>query len=74
MQSFPDDFIFEGSVTEVRRQIGNAVPPVGVKAVADRLKPLFTGNYEYEDLRPEYEKMKKMTVRERLQYVTDQMN
>jgi len=74
LQSFPDDFIFEGSVTEVRRQIGNAVPPVGVKAVADRLKPLFTGNYEYEDLRPEYEKMKKMTVRERLQYVTDQMN
>ena len=52
LQSFPDDFIFEGSVTEVRRQIGNAVPPVGVQAVARRLLPLFTGNYEPVDLKP----------------------
>lgn len=73
LQSFPDDFIFEGSVTEVRRQIGNAVPPVGVQAVAKRLLPLFAGDYAPVDLLPEYEKMKEMTVKQRLEYVTSQM-
>lgn len=74
LQSFPDGFIFKGSVTEVRRQIGNAVPPEGVRAVAHRLMPLFTGDYTPVDLTPEYEKMKKMTVKERLEYVTAEMN
>lgn len=74
LQSFPDDFIFEGSVTEVRRQIGNAVPPEGVRLVARRLLPLFTGEYEPVDLTPEYELMKGMTVKERLDYVTAEMD
>ena len=74
LQSFPDDFIFVGSITEVRRQIGNAVPPEGVRAVAKRLFPLFSGEYELVDLLPEYEKMKKMTVKERLKYVTEEMD
>lgn len=74
LQSFPDDFIFEGSVTEVRRQIGNAVPPEGVRLVARRLLPLFTGEYEPVDLMPEYELMKNMTVKERLDYVTAEMD
>ncbi len=74
LQSFPDDFIFEGSVTEVRRQIGNAVPPVGARPVAKRLLPLFTGDYTPADLMPEYEKMKAMYTKERLEYVTAQMN
>lgn len=73
LQSFPDDFCFEGSIAEVRRQIGNAVPPRGVHEVAKRLKPLFTGEYEPIDLLPEYEKMKAMTVKERLEYVTAEM-
>ena len=64
----------QGSVTEVRRQIGNAVPPEGVRLLAKRLLSLFTGEYEPVDLIPEYEKMKKMTVKERLEYVTSQMN
>jgi modification methylase ngoFVII len=74
LQSFPDDFIFEGSITEVRRQIGNAVPPVGVRAVAKRLMPLFTGEYKQVNLLPEYNLMKSMTIKERLEYVTSQMN
>lgn len=74
LQSFPDDFIFEGSIAEVRRQIGNAVPPAGVRSVARRLLPLFSGDYTPINLLPEYEKMKTMTVKQRLEYVTSQMN
>ena len=61
-------------MSEVRRQIGNAVPPVGVNAVAKRLMPLFSGEYETVNLNPEYMMMKAMTVKKRLEYVTSQMN
>lgn len=35
---YPDDFIFEGNVTEVRRQIGNSVPPSGILPFAKQIK------------------------------------
>lgn len=35
---YPDDFIFEGSNTEVRKQIGNSVPPIGVLPIAKSIK------------------------------------
>lgn len=35
---YPDDFVFEGSITEVRRQIGNSVPPVGIRPIASAVK------------------------------------
>jgi DNA (cytosine-5)-methyltransferase 1 len=73
LQSFPDDFEFIGSVAEVRRQIGNAVPPEGVRAVARRLKPLFSGEYEKKDLLEIYDKLSMMTVKERLDFVTNEM-
>ncbi len=38
LQSFPDDLIFKGSNTEVRRQIGNAVPSVGVYPFAKEIE------------------------------------
>jgi DNA (cytosine-5)-methyltransferase 1 len=46
LQSFPDNFVFEGTPTEVRRQIGNAVPPMGAKVVAEAILRHF---YELRD-------------------------
>lgn len=40
IQTFPDDFEFIGSTTEVRKQIGNAVPPLGIKPIAEHLLKL----------------------------------
>lgn len=40
---FPDDFVFSGSITEVRRQIGNAVPPVGIKPIACAINKYLEG-------------------------------
>ncbi len=37
---YPDDFIFEGSITEVRRQIGNSVPPVGIRVIAREIREI----------------------------------
>ena len=68
IQTFPDDFVFAGSITEVRRQIGNAVPPKGVKLVAEALKPLFLGTYKKEDIRKINSDLQKMSIKERLEY------
>jgi DNA (cytosine-5)-methyltransferase 1 len=35
---YPDDFIFEGNITEVRKQIGNSVPPAGILPIAKHIK------------------------------------
>lgn len=43
IQSFPDDFYFEGSRTAVFIQIGNAVPPLLAKNIAEALKVQFEG-------------------------------
>lgn len=37
IQSFDDDFVFCGSKTQVCKQIGNAVPPLLAKAIADKI-------------------------------------
>ncbi len=37
LQTFPDDFVFQGSKESVRKQIGMAVPPRGAKIIFDAL-------------------------------------
>ncbi|TVR03506.1 MAG: DNA cytosine methyltransferase [Spirochaetaceae bacterium] len=46
-QTFPDGFIFEGTKIEIARQIGNAVPPLLAKAVADRVYDMWLEGQGY---------------------------
>ena len=43
IQTFPDDLVFKGTTTEVRRQIGNAVPAVGIYHFACRIADVLNG-------------------------------
>ena len=43
LQGFPDDYKFIGSNTEIRRQIGNAVPPAGIHCFAQRIQDVLDG-------------------------------
>lgn len=43
MQTFPDNFEFIGSKESVRKQIGMAVPPNGVKVIFESLLKSFAG-------------------------------
>ena len=49
LQSFKDSFIFYGSKTSQYKQIGNAVPPLLARAVAEKLKPHLK-NFTFVDL------------------------
>ena len=48
MQTFPDDYVFEGSKESVRKQIGMAVPSKGAKVIFEAILKTFAGiPYEY---------------------------
>ena len=48
LQTFPDDFFFEGSKESVRKQIGMAVPPVGARVIIEAVLKTFAGiSYEW---------------------------
>lgn len=42
LQTFPDDFVFEGSKIEIAKQIGNAVPPRLAETVARTVRRMLT--------------------------------
>lgn len=49
LQTFPDDYVFEGSKESVRKQIGMAVPPQGAKIIFEAILKTFAG-IEYESM------------------------
>lgn len=50
LQTFPDDYIFEGSKEQVRKQIGMAVPCEGAKIIFEAILKTFAGEeYEYTE-------------------------
>lgn len=49
LQTFPDNYIFEGSKESVRKQIGMAVPSKGAKVIFESILKTFAG-IEYEGI------------------------
>jgi DNA (cytosine-5-)-methyltransferase len=49
LQTFPDDFVFEGSKESVRKQIGMAVPARGAKIIFEAILKTFA-NIPYESM------------------------
>lgn len=49
LQTFTDDYVFNGSKESVRKQIGMAVPPKGIKVIFEALLNSIAGN-EYETM------------------------
>lgn len=54
LQTFSDDFVFEGSKEAVRRQIGMAVPPKGVSKIFEAVVKSCLGE-EYPTTKPAFE-------------------
>lgn len=54
LQTFPDDYIFEGNKESVRKQIGMAVPARGAKVIFEAILKTFAG-IPYESMNPNIE-------------------
>lgn len=46
LQSFPDNFVFEGASIAIQQQIGNAVPPKLAESIAKQIKKYLKDHYE----------------------------
>ncbi|MBN2910757.1 DNA cytosine methyltransferase [Polycladomyces sp. WAk] len=58
LQTFPDDFVFEGPKEMVRKQIGMAVPPLGAKIIMQAILDTFAGNrYKWVEPKWNFEEM-----------------
>ncbi|WP_304341021.1 DNA cytosine methyltransferase [Metaclostridioides mangenotii] len=53
LQTFPDDYVFEGKKEEVRQQVGMAVPPIGAKVIFEAILKTFAG-IEYDYIEPKW--------------------
>jgi DNA (cytosine-5)-methyltransferase 1 len=51
LQTFPDNYVFEGSKESVRKQIGMAVPPEGARIIFEAILDTIAG-IEYESIEP----------------------
>jgi len=51
IQTFPDNFVFNGSKESVRKQIGMAVPPVAAKVIIEAVLKTFAG-IAYDHVKP----------------------
>lgn len=51
LQTFPDNFVFEGNKEAIRRQIGMAVPPAGAKIIFEAVIKTLEG-VEYKSVKP----------------------
>jgi len=49
LQTFPDDYVFEGSKESVRKQIGMAVPAKGAQVIFEAILNTFAG-IEYDSM------------------------
>ena len=59
LQSFPDNYVFYGTKDSVYQQIGNAVPPILGRAVAEMVLKLLNCDEEYVTLKKLYDKYNK---------------
>ncbi|MBI4789843.1 MAG: DNA cytosine methyltransferase [Chloroflexi bacterium] len=49
LQSFSDDFVFKGTYIQKSHQVGNAVPPLIMKAFGENAKALLSGTREHRE-------------------------
>ena len=51
LQGFPDNFVFKGSNSEIRKQIGNAVPPLWIYPIGVEIYKILKEEHESKSYR-----------------------